>query len=187
MTVEWEWIEIEPPLELKRMGRPSLLSPEVTRDICAAIRAGAFPWVAAAMHHVHPTTFKGWMKDPRPAYTEFQEAVRQATAQARVVAEIEVKKSDPKFWLTKGPGRERPDEPGWSDGRTELVGPNGGPVQIQAVPRIDLSALSDEEFQALEAINAKLLSAGSAGGPVQPESGATSDDIVEGTASEVPA
>jgi hypothetical protein len=40
--------------------------------------------------------------------------VRQAVAEARLKAEIEVFTSDPVFWLRNGPGKDAPGNPGWS-------------------------------------------------------------------------
>ena len=47
-------------------------------------------------------------------YRELVAAVAAAAAQARVTAELACFTEDPKTWLTKGPGRETAETPGWS-------------------------------------------------------------------------
>ena len=103
------------------MGRPSLLTPERHKAIVAAIRAGAYDWVAAQANGVNPATFILWMRrgerERRRPYFQFFEDVRVARAQARLSAEIEVRKDQPFNWLRFGPGRERPGEDGWTESR----------------------------------------------------------------------
>jgi hypothetical protein len=111
-------------------GRPPLLDDQIEATITAAIRAGAYAWVAAQAAGVSQTTFHRWMTDDRPRYRQFREKVDQARAQARLAAEIEVRKTKPEVWLRLGPGRERPGEPGWTDSM-QHSGADGGPVQVQ--------------------------------------------------------
>lgn len=101
------------------VGRPSLLVPERHKAIVAAIRAGAYDWVAAQANGVDPTTLILWMRrgerEGDGPYFEFFKDVRMARAQARLSAEIEVRKDQPFNWLRFGPGRERPGEDGWTE------------------------------------------------------------------------
>lgn len=101
------------------MGRPSLLTPERHRAIVAAIRAGSYDWVAAQANGVNPATFILWMRrgerERKRPYFQFFEDVRVARAQARLSAEIEVRKDHPFNWLRFGPGREREGEAGWTE------------------------------------------------------------------------
>ncbi len=103
------------------MGRPSLLTPERQRSIVAAIRAGAYDWVAAEANGIDRNTFILWMRrgerERKQPYLRFFGEVRLARAQARLSAEIEVRKDIPFNWLRYGPGRERDDEPGWTESR----------------------------------------------------------------------
>lgn len=103
------------------MGRPSLLTPEVHRAIIAAIRAGSYDWVAAEANAVDRTTFATWMRrgerEQVEPYFTFRMDVRAARAQARLSAEIEVRKAQPFSWLRYGPGREREDAPGWTESK----------------------------------------------------------------------
>ncbi len=101
------------------MGRPSLLTPERHKAIVAAIRAGAFDWIAAEANGIDRETFKSWMRKgirtKREPYLSFVKDVRAARAQARLSAEIEVRKEQPFAWLRFGPGREREGEAGWTE------------------------------------------------------------------------
>ena len=101
------------------MGRPSLLTPESHKAIVAAIRAGAYDWIAAEANGIDRETFKLWMRTgtrtKREPYLSFVRDVRTARAQARLSAEIEVRKDQPFSWLRFGPGRERDGEAGWTE------------------------------------------------------------------------
>jgi hypothetical protein len=100
------------------VGRPNLLTPERRAGIVAAIRAGAFDWIAAEANGIDRETFKLWMRtgtrSKREPYLSFVRNVRAARAQARLSAEIEVRKEQPFNWLRFGPGREREGEAGWT-------------------------------------------------------------------------
>jgi hypothetical protein len=103
------------------MGRPSLLTPECHRAIVAAIRAGAYDWVAAQANGIDPDTFRSWIRrgdrEREEPFHSFVTDVRTARAQARLSAEIEVRKDEPFNWLRFGPGRERPGEDGWTESK----------------------------------------------------------------------
>src|SRR5262249_30880288 len=85
----------------------------------AYIRAGAYPHVASAAAGLDPAVFAEWMRKGEKrravkAYREVAAAVRLAAAQARLVAEMEGLKTDPRTWLTEGPGKDAPGSAGWS-------------------------------------------------------------------------
>lgn len=102
-------------------GRRTLLTPERQRAIVAAIRAGAYDWVAAEANGIDRATFVLWMRrgerEKKQPYLGFFEEVRLARAQARLAAEIEVRKDLPFNWLRYGPGRERENLPGWTESK----------------------------------------------------------------------
>ena len=105
------------------MSRPTLLTPERHKAIVAAIRAGSFDWVAAEANGISRETLRLWLRkgsrDKRKPYRAFSDDVRAAKAQARLSAEIEVRRDQPFNWLRFGPGRERDGEAGWTES-TEL-------------------------------------------------------------------
>jgi hypothetical protein len=99
--------------------RSQKLTPEIAEKILALIRSGGFPLVAAEGAGVPVEIFRDWLKRgeqpaPRQPYLNFAREVRQAAAMCRLVAECNVYKKDPKFWLAHGPGRDRPGYPGWA-------------------------------------------------------------------------
>jgi hypothetical protein len=116
------------------MGKTSGLvkmSPATEASIINMIMAGAFPTTAAKAHGIGPTTWWEWRKkgkEGKAPYKDFERKISIAESMARVTAEVEVKKTDPKFWLTRGPGRDRgdPNDPGWTDRQSiEVTGTDG--------------------------------------------------------------
>ena len=96
------------------------LTPEIERQILSFIRSGGYPWVAAEGAGIPRAIFRQWMRQGarpqgRALYRRFHENVLQARAQARLSAEMDTKKLDPRFWLTHGPGREKAAAPGWTN------------------------------------------------------------------------
>src|SRR5262245_38146551 len=108
-------------------NRRYTITPDTTHSICAYIRQGGFPDVAAEAAGIPVEIFRQWLAKgqatkAREPYRSFASEVRQAIAQGRIMAEMQVQKKDPRFWLLKGPGRETPDRPGWCRETTPLVG-----------------------------------------------------------------
>jgi hypothetical protein len=102
------------------------LTPEIEGQILSFIRSGGYPWVAAEGAGIPRQVFAQWMRRgvkprSRQPFRRFYEQVMQARAQARLAAELETRKHDPRYWLTHGPGRERPGAPGWTNPPKALV------------------------------------------------------------------
>ena len=97
---------------------PALLTPDLQERIVAALRAGGFPEVAAKAWGVSPRTYRRWMRRGEvqgiEPYRSFAAAVREAIAQARLRAEMDIFENQPRIWLQHGPGRESDASPGWS-------------------------------------------------------------------------
>ncbi len=129
------------------MGRPTKLTLEVHAKVVAAIADGAYDWVAAAAAGIDDSTFRRWMQQGewgREPYRAFRTEVRRARAQARIGAEIAVRRDNPLAWLRYGPGRERPGEPGWTQSvEGHVMGSGGGPVEFTL--RIDRGDAEDTE------------------------------------------
>ena len=70
------------------MGRPSKLTPEVTKRLTEAIRAGNYYEAACGYAGIHYSTFRKWMikgeKAKSGKYREFFEAVTRAEYEAEV-------------------------------------------------------------------------------------------------------
>jgi hypothetical protein len=97
-----------------------VLTTEVERLILGFIRSGGYPWVAAESAGIPRAVFSRWLRrgirpGSRTRYRLFYNNVLEAHAQARLSAEIETRKHDPRFWLTHGPGREKANAPGWTN------------------------------------------------------------------------
>ena len=122
------------------MARPTKLTPEVHRTIVEYMRAGAYDYIAAQAAGIDVSTFRRWLErgtEGREPYKSFAADVAQARAQARVAAEIEVRRDHPRAWLRYGPGRERPDAPGWTQSvRHEHSGPHGGAIPVEMLTRL---------------------------------------------------
>jgi hypothetical protein len=99
-------------------ARPEL-TPQLIRDLCERIRAGAFEHVAAESLGVPATLYQRWLargraRDAPRRYRELRQAVCQARGQARLMAEMDMRANDPKSWLLHGPGRDTAGRPGWT-------------------------------------------------------------------------
>ena len=114
------------PRGIRRGRRPRLLDlpPGSYERIIEYIRVGAFDHQAAAALGVTPNTFASWLRQGERArsgifYTFFMDVMR-ARAEARVLAEAQVKRDNPLAWLRHGPGRTRDGLPGWTEDESTL-------------------------------------------------------------------
>jgi hypothetical protein len=94
-------------------------SPELLKEIVAYIRAGAYPHVAAQAAGLSQTQFTQWMQrgeraGSKGSHADFAKAIRQAEAQARITAEMEIRQNKPLDWLRNGPGRHSMQNVGWT-------------------------------------------------------------------------
>lgn len=109
------------------MSEKIRITPALTEQIAGAIRAGGYPYIAAEAFGVPKEMFDDWLergnrKNAWEPWRTFAREVRKAAAHARLFAEIEGYKKNPKLWLVNGPGRESEQRPGWSV--------SGKPVEI---------------------------------------------------------
>lgn len=109
-----------------RVGRKSALErllesqPDILGKVINYIKLGAYDHVAAQALGVRAETFARWMrkgsrKSAPKLYRQFYDDISQAKAQARLLAEVQVKQDDPKYWLRIGPGRTKENLPGWTE------------------------------------------------------------------------
>ena len=110
----------------RRGGRPAgsvELTPEIQNTIVNYVLSGATDHQAAQAVRISPRTFRDWMargegrhptRRKTPQLEGFAEAVNQADAQARVAKEIEVFRTDPKWWLAHR-ARSKPGREGWTE------------------------------------------------------------------------
>jgi len=103
----------------------STKKPKLTADlietICTRLKAGAFEKVAVESLGVSWATYQEWLNQAaRPncgtIHRMLADAVMQARAHARFMAEMEMREKDAKVWLLQGPGRRTPTQEGWGSG-----------------------------------------------------------------------
>lgn len=105
-----------------RISKLAQLDDESYSQMIQYVRLGCYDWVAAQSIRITPETFARWMrigstskKKKDAEYRQFYTDVSQARAYARMIAEVNVKKDSPSTWLRCGPGRTKPNLPGWTD------------------------------------------------------------------------
>lgn len=105
-------------------GRPKgsvSLTSEIEEKILALIRAGAWGYAAAEAAGISARCFYEWLsrgegrsaRGSTPKLTAFARKVRQAEAEARVLAEADVYRSRPALWLSRR-ARSKPGREGWT-------------------------------------------------------------------------
>ena len=95
------------------------LDEALARQVVAYIRQGVYPHVAAEAAGIPIAVYEDWLRKgegprARGVYRQFAAQIRQASAQARVLAEAHVWKKEPKLWLGRGPGKHTAARPGWT-------------------------------------------------------------------------
>jgi hypothetical protein len=160
------------------------LTPEISRSITAFITAGAFPHIASEAAGIPAQVFEEWLArgsplnrrrgwKPHKLYTPLWHTVMQATAQARLTAEVQALRDDAVRWLMQGPGKERPNVPGWSQTvrpASPQLGRDTGPTQapeMQELLALIIQALVP--YPEARIAVARVL----AGGPVRTRAGPT--------------
>lgn len=88
------------------------------KQIAAYIRAGGFAHVAAEAAGLPREVFARWLArgeraDAPARYRTFARVIREAEAQGRLQAELDVRSKKPLDWLKSGPGKTSADNPGW--------------------------------------------------------------------------
>ena len=107
--------------ELLRMARARYrLTLALQKQIAAFIRAGGFSHVAAEAAGLPREVFARWLArgdraDAPAKYRAFARVIRDAEAQGRLQAELNVRSDKPLDWLKAGPGKASADSPGWSN------------------------------------------------------------------------
>lgn len=144
------------------MGRPCKLTPALQEMILEAVRDGAYAEQAAAAAGIDRSTFFRWLAQGRDAtsgkFREFSIAIATAEAAAELDAAKTLKTAfDGGDWRAAITYLERKFPERWGKReRHELSGPAGGPIQVDASLKVDLSKLSDEDLERLDEIDAKI-------------------------------
>jgi transposase len=139
------------------MARPTKLTAEVQERIVQAIRAGNYAEAACQAAGISPSSLYRWLargQQEPGRYREFRQAVLRAEAEGEVHAVATVRRAMAEDWRAALAYLERRHPARWQrQQRTELTGPDGGPIRTQRDAGIDLSKLSDEELRLLEQLS----------------------------------
>lgn len=80
------------------MARPTKLNKEIQDAICEAIENGATYSAAAEAAGIAVSTMNDWLKDERPRFVQFSEAVRAANARFMTDALRKIREAGRKDW-----------------------------------------------------------------------------------------
>lgn len=119
-----------------RRPRIEQLNAETYAKMLLLIRAGVFKHQVAKGFGVTTTTFNIWLERGRndieanrlTPYSQLVLDVEQAEGTARIQMELRIAETNPEFWLRNGPGKTKPNEPGWTD--TQAVEGGENPLQV---------------------------------------------------------
>lgn len=113
----------------------------IVTAIASRVQGGAFPHVAAEAAGIPAEVFQEWMErgsrpGAREPYRSLAERVRNAHGYARCMAEVALRRDEPKAWLLNGPGKISEALPGWS-----------APVKGQPAEREAVNVLLERQLQ----------------------------------------
>lgn len=132
------------------MARPTDCTPELTAALCAELKLGMS--IRAACQHVgiDDSTYRKWMMrgdDGEEPFVTFRTAATQAKSDGVRALVVTVRKAATSDWRAAAWILERREPDDWSK-RTEISGPDGGPVQVQSLAAeiaAQLATVSDKE------------------------------------------
>ena len=124
-------------------GRPSKLTPEITKRICDLVRAGNYLEVAAAVCGINKDTLFEWLKrgarSSRGPYKRFSDSVDIALAEAEINDVNALDKAANADWRVPAWRLERKHPTRWGRmDRQEISGPGGGPVLTESKATVSL-------------------------------------------------
>lgn len=117
------------------MARPRKLNPERQQKLVDAIRAGNYQETAAIYAGIGVSTFYRWMQEAAEPgasteLVEFREAVERAKAESEIRAVTLINTAAQQTWQAAAWYLERSYPQRWGRfQRTEISGPDGGPIQ----------------------------------------------------------
>ena len=121
------------------MARPSKLTPEVTKRLTEAIRAGNYYEAACGYAGIGYSTFRVWMTKGEKAksgkYREFMDAIKKAEHEAEVRMVAMWQKHMPENWQAIATFLERRHPDRW--GRKRLDIEHSGEIGIKIVDDIN--------------------------------------------------
>lgn len=129
-------------------GRPSKLTPEITRQICDLLKGGNFVETVCDYVGINKTTFyewidrgeRAWKIDEEAGYVEFSNAVKKAVSEVEITTVYTLRQGDQHWqryawWLE----RRHPDK--WGNRQKHIVsGPEDKPIETK-----DVTELPDDQ------------------------------------------
>lgn len=114
-------------------GRKTLLTPQLSHDICTSMEMGNYPEIAALANGISVATLYGWLKkgteEKREPYLSFAENFKKAEATAEQSAVIHIRAQMPKNWTAAMTFLERRHRTRWGRFETQIVqNPDGSAV-----------------------------------------------------------
>ena len=117
------------------MGRPSKLTPEVTKRLTEAIRAGNYYEAACGYAGIGYSTFRAWMvrgeKAKSGKYREFMEAIKKAEHEAEVRMVAMWQKHMPDNWQAIATFLERRHPDRWGRRKLDVDMKYSGDVEVE--------------------------------------------------------
>lgn len=140
------------------MARPTKLTTAKQRQFVKLLEAGNYRETVCRACDVGTSTFYRWLErgaiEEGGIYHDFRVAVERAEAEAEVEAVAVLRTA-----IVEGDWRatlaylERRHGERWGRRQTnEIVGPGGGPLQTQQLPRIEPSRFSDAELELIQSL-----------------------------------
>lgn len=123
-------------------GRPTDCTPEVTAAVCEQLREGLSISSACAAAGIDRSTYHRWIArgDEGPPFSDFRAETTRARHDGNRVLERTIRSAALDDWRAAAWMLERKAPEDWSK-RTEISGPDGGPVQVH-----DVTAAIDAEL-----------------------------------------
>jgi hypothetical protein len=90
---------------------------------------------------------RGRRSDAPPAYRNFERAICEAEAQARLDTEVKVRTDKPLDWLKAGPGKDRADSPGWTNPGKPRTSAGGADAESLRAQMLQLLGRCVEKLQ----------------------------------------
>jgi len=117
------------------MARPSKLTPEITKRLTEAIRAGNYYEAACAYAGIAYSTFREWMvrgeKAKSGKYREFMEAIKKAEHEAEVRMVAMWQKHMPDNWQAIATFLERRYPDRWGRRKLDVDMKHSGDVEVE--------------------------------------------------------
>lgn len=145
-----------------------LYNQDLYNEFLTLIRTGSYFHVAAEAIGISERTFRSWISqgsedakaDEDTFFSRFYYDIRRATALCRADRERKIAETDPKTWLSKGPGRMFGNEWGKQETREvereqdaiEGIIIKQQQIEVQQESKIELDA--KEQLEAIEAMEA---------------------------------